>query len=151
MKKLTHYLKNETATQQFAQKIAHLCQSPLFITLRGELGSGKTTLVRALLRELGVQGPVKSPSYSLVEPYHLEQFNVYHFDWYRLVSPEELELIAWRDYLSEKAVIIVEWPEKGEGMLPTIDLALHLIIENSARTLEIESSSEKGDRILSQL
>lgn len=151
MKRFQYYLKNEQATQAFAQFLANLCQPPLFITLVGELGTGKTTLVRSLLRQLGVTGPIKSPTYSLVDVYQLNQLNIFHFDLYRLSSPEELELIGWRDYLAEDALWLIEWPEKAAELLPEIDISCHLTFVNDGRMLEISAQSQKGDKILDQL
>ena len=129
MKHYIHYLKNEQATQDFANQLVAFCHPPLLITLAGELGSGKTTLVRYLLRQLGESGAIKSPTYSLVEDYQINDKKIFHVDLYRLSDPEELELIGWRDYLSENAIWLIEWPEKAEDFLPPIDLLVILLFE----------------------
>ena len=151
MKRFTEYLKNDEATQVFARRLAFYCQPPLLITLSGDLGTGKTTMVRAFLRSLGIEGPIKSPTYSLVEPYQHKQLLLYHVDLYRLSDPEELELIGWRDYFAEDGIWLIEWPEKAQGMLPQVDLSCQLSISGEGRQLEIEPGSEKGGKIISEL
>lgn len=125
-------LPDEAATVRLAQTLAraYLQQEVSvrvqLVTLTGTLGAGKTTLVRAFLRALGWTGPVKSPTYTLVETYPLEQHTVVHFDWYRLADAEELENLGARDYFSRETLCWVEWPDRGAGFLPVADLALTL-------------------------
>ena len=90
------------------------------IYFHGELGAGKTTLVRAILRKLGIEGKVKSPTYTLVEPYHVGEMNLFHFDLYRLAHPEELEYLGVREFFGKRSITMIEWPEKGEGYLPCL-------------------------------
>lgn len=126
---------DEAATQQFAQALA---QRPALrhalIELHGDLGAGKTSFVRHLLRALGVQGRVKSPSYAVVEPYSvsdaLGELNIWHFDLYRFADPREFEEAGFRDLLASLGLKLVEWPEKAQGALPQPDLALHIQAEN---------------------
>jgi tRNA threonylcarbamoyladenosine biosynthesis protein TsaE len=122
---------NELATQLFAALLA--AQPALhnaFIALHGDLGAGKTTLVRHLLQALGVQGRVKSPTYAVVEPYELTQFhptlNVWHFDFYRFTDPLEWEDAGFRDIFASTGLKIAEWPEKAQAMLPVADIDLHI-------------------------
>ena len=99
---------------------------PIVIDLNGELGAGKTTLASGLLQHLGVKGPVRSPTYTLIEPYEIDARTLYHLDLYRLANARELDMLALRDLLQPGAVLLVEWAEKGAGALPMADLAVNL-------------------------
>ena len=119
--------------------------------LQGELGAGKTTFVRGFLRQLGYKGTVKSPTYTLVEPYNFAEIPVYHFDLYRLNSPEELEHIGLRDYFSPAAMCLVEWPEKAETRLGQPDLMIQMEFLESGRRLVINAVTPTGERLLQSL
>jgi len=119
--------------------------------LRGELGTGKTTLVRGLLRALGHRGRVKSPSYSLLEPYTLSSLNLYHFDFYRFKDRSEWLSSGFREYFNPDSVCIVEWPERaGEGLAPP-DLELRLEFAGEARRARLEARTPAGESWLSAL
>lgn len=148
MTELTFFLKNEDDTIAVGQKLARHIQAPLTLYLTGDLGAGKTTLSRGLIQGLGHQGAVKSPTYTLVEPYELDGVEVYHFDLYRLNDPEELEFMGIRDYFTNKSLCIVEWPDKGEGLLPNADIHLHLSYVGTGREIHIQALSESGKKLL---
>ncbi|MBY7734114.1 tRNA (adenosine(37)-N6)-threonylcarbamoyltransferase complex ATPase subunit type 1 TsaE [Francisella philomiragia] len=124
-------VKNETQMFEFAQEYAKKLQAGQIIYLHGDLGAGKTTFVKGVLKSLGYKGNVKSPTYTLVESYEFDNFNIYHFDLYRLADPEELEWIGIRDYLNDSSICFVEWPEKGRGLLPksSIDVCIKYLPE----------------------
>jgi tRNA threonylcarbamoyladenosine biosynthesis protein TsaE len=108
------------------------------VCLHGELGAGKTTLVRGLLRALGHRGSVKSPTYTLLEPYDLPNCRVYHFDFYRILDPQELDFIGLDELLDDAALKLVEWPERAGDRLPAADVDVHLGVEGVGRRLEID-------------
>ena len=120
-------------------------------TLAGDLGAGKTALVRACLRELGVTGPVKSPTFTLLEPYVVSSLNFYHFDFYRFESPEEFVDSGFRELFGPGNVCAIEWPERAVGRLPTPDLEVTLKIEDEARQVALLARSESGAACLQRV
>ena len=144
-------LANEDATVEFGCQLAGCLRPGCMVYLHGELGAGKTTLVRAVLQGLGHHGRVKSPTYTLVERYDLELMTVFHFDLYRLADPEELEFLGIRDYLESEAIIFVEWPEKGCGFLADPDIDITLSYHNDARKVNCTAVSQKGELCLRSL
>jgi len=148
---MTRLISTPAAMENFGQQLAQVCSSPGLIHLIGDLGTGKTTLVRGFLRALGHCGMVKSPTYTLVEPYHLPQYLIYHFDFYRLVEPEELEYLGLRDYLEEDAICLIEWPERGKWLTPPADIVIQLFHQGEERLLEIQAPSQRGKNFIQNL
>ena len=121
------------------------------VFLTGPLGAGKTTFSRGLIQAMGHDGRVKSPTYTLVEPYEMLSPAVYHFDLYRLRDPEELEFMGIRDYFQSSVVCLVEWPEKGGALLPEPDLYLRLRPEGAGRIISLQASTKRGKCLLQRL
>lgn len=132
------WLADEAATLALGAELAGRLHAGQCVYLYGELGAGKTTLVRGLLRELGHLGAVKSPTYTLVEPYEAGGVHIYHFDLYRLGDPQELEFIGVRDYFDGHALCVLEWPQRGRGMIPAADLTVTLAVEGQGRHANLE-------------
>lgn len=146
-------LNGEAAQVAFGERLGHLLGPRGLVFLSGELGTGKTTLVRGVLRGWGHQGAVKSPTYTLIEPYELPRGKVYHLDLYRLGDPEELEFLGLRELLADEALLLVEWPERGEGWLPRPDLDIRLAHtpDGRGRQLEASAGTAAGEDLLSRL
>ena len=142
---------DEAAMVDCGASLAGAALPGLVIFLRGELGMGKTTLTRGFIQALGHNGAVKSPTYTLVEPYELGDQRVFHFDLYRLGDPEELEFMGIRDYFDGTAMCLVEWPERGEGVLPQADLVINIGREGSGRSLAARAGSARGEAVLTRL
>ena len=121
------------------------------IHLCGQLGAGKTTLVRGLARALGIEGPIKSPTYTLVEPYESAATKLYHFDLYRLADGEELEYLGARDAFAETAVCVIEWPERGGDWLPEPDLRIELSVAGVGREAKLHGCTPKGAILLASI
>jgi tRNA threonylcarbamoyladenosine biosynthesis protein TsaE len=145
------FLPDEAATVAFGKTLAKACNGKALITLSGNLGTGKTTLSRGIIQAFGHTGAVKSPTYTLVEPYEPGDIRIYHFDLYRLEDPEELEFIGLWDYLSEDALVLIEWPERAGNLLPPADLELHLAVRDTGRDLACQANTPRGAQIISKL
>jgi len=141
-------LRDEAATARLGAKLAGALAPGLRIHLRGNLGAGKTTLVRALLRALGFQGRVKSPSYALVELYAISRLNLYHFDFFRFRDPQEWSDAGFREYFFGDAVCLVEWPEKAGDLLPPPDLEILLAVAGTGRVASLVAYTEAGGKCL---
>lgn len=145
---------DEQATSQLAAQWAgRSAIRNALIELHGDLGAGKTTFVRHLLRALGVQGRIKSPSYAVVEPYQVgadrNSLSIWHFDFYRFADPREFEDAGFRDLLASPGLKLIEWPEKAQGVLPTPDVALHLSAQSDdSRWVTLQAYSPAGQELL---
>lgn len=144
-------LADAVATEAFGARLAALLGDGAVVHLRGALGAGKTTLCRGLLRALGHAGAVKSPTYTLVESYACGERRVHHFDLYRLRDPLELEDLGVRDYLDGEALLLIEWPERGDACTPAADLVLELTEQDGARRIRWCASSPRGEAIVAAL
>ena len=145
-------LEGESATLEFAARLAGICSPPLTIFLQGDLGAGKTTFARGFINKLGHRGNVKSPTFTLVETYELDATRLYHFDLYRLKDPLELEYIGVREIMGEEDVMcLIEWPEKGGDLLPEADLVIRLEYEDTVRRVQCQANSTKGQMIIDKL
>lgn len=149
MKKLT--LANPEEMERLGSELAGLCQKGNCIYLKGELGAGKTTIVRGFLRGMGYSGKVKSPTYTLVEPYEFKNIKINHFDLYRLDDPMELEAIGFRDYFDGTAISLVEWPEKAQRFLREPDILIQITMQNDAREVVLQGCSQDGEHGLARL
>lgn len=141
-------ISDEDAMVALGGNLADALQERAVVYLHGDLGAGKTTFCRGVLRHFGHQGAVKSPTYTLVEPYEVNGHHIYHFDLYRLADPEELEFIGGRDYFSEAALFLIEWPCRGQGELPPPDLEITLSYHLPGRKADIVAGSEAGRQAL---
>ena len=141
----------EEAMELFGEKLAASLKSGGVVYLDGNLGMGKTTLVRGMLRGLGYSGPVKSPTYTIVEPYELAGIEAFHFDLYRISDAEELEYMGIRDYFKEGALCLIEWAEMGEGVLPKPDLIVHLNLVRHGRSISIEPKTDYGVEAVNEI
>jgi tRNA threonylcarbamoyladenosine biosynthesis protein TsaE len=147
-------LEGERKMQDFGAQLATAIgkiDAPLLILLNGDLGAGKTTISRGVLQGLGHQGAVKSPTYTLVEPYELDIGTVYHFDLYRLIDSEELEHIGFSDYLSVAKLCIIEWPKNGGSYIPKPDISIDISVYQSSRQVTLDSMTEYGNQCINLL
>lgn len=145
MSELIVNLVGEEAMMGFGARLAAVTGAVGVIFLEGDLGAGKTTLSRGLIRGLGHVGAVKSPTFTLVEPYEIGNLRAYHFDLYRLVDPEELEYLGIRDYLEEDALCLIEWPERGAGFLPKPDMTITIRPQAQGRSLLLSPQGSRGE------
>lgn len=151
---LNVHLPDESSTEQLGALVVQALRNigdGCVLHLVGDLGVGKTTFSRGFIRSLGHTGAVKSPTYTLVEPYEELQPPVYHFDLYRLGDPEELEYMGIRDYLETGAICLIEWPERGVGVLPQADCAISLALADPGRQARLEAATAAGEQLLEKL
>lgn len=148
MLSLNAHLPDEAATLALGAALAASLEPGLAIHLSGELGAGKTTLVRGVLRALGHAGPVKSPTYTLVEVYEVSRLNLHHFDFYRFRDPTEWIDAGFRESFNGLNVSLIEWPEKAGGLLPPGDMQITLLASGSGRNVSLQANSPGGMRLL---
>jgi len=155
MQHTTIQLSNEAATDALGHCLARQLTPGMMIYLHGDLGAGKTALTRAMLHAAGVSGHVKSPTYTLAEPYEIQlggkTVTVMHFDLYRMSSPDEFLEAGFRDVFNQSTICIVEWPENGRQVLPVPDLEIRLTVAGQGRHVELRAMSERGATCLTQL
>jgi tRNA threonylcarbamoyladenosine biosynthesis protein TsaE len=149
------HLHDEEGTTALGASLARALAPGLAIYLHGDLGAGKTALTRALLHAAGYEGHVKSPTYTLAEPYSIviagQPVEVIHFDLYRMASPEEFLDAGFREHFNERSICIVEWPEKAESVLPPPDINIFLAVSNTGRDVELQGLSNQGSQCLDRL
>ncbi len=156
MKQLEYFLPDEAATIAIGSGLAEVLKSAtvqqaLVVYLNGDLGAGKTTLTRGFVRGMGHVGNVKSPTYTLVEPYELGSWRVFHFDLYRLADAEELEYMGIRDYFNNDCCCFIEWPEKGTGLLAKADLIINIAYQDEQRIINLQAESVHGEQVMTAL
>ena len=144
-------LTSEKEMLALGATLARLLHGEGVLHLSGDLGVGKTTLCRGILRAMGHSGAVKSPTFTLVEPYQFSTSEVYHFDLYRLADPGELEYIGIDEYFGNNKLCLIEWPEKAIGYLPQHDLEITIDVLSEKRIIEVRSNSQTGEKICTQL
>ena len=144
-------LNDLAATQRLAKGIAQVIVPNFVVSLSGNLGAGKTTLTREVLRNLGITGSIKSPTFTLVEPYQLPDYTLYHFDLYRFSDPEEWFDAGFDEYFSAPQVSFIEWAEKAQGLIPQIDWQITISFKHNLRELIIDSLTLTGDTCLTKL
>jgi tRNA threonylcarbamoyladenosine biosynthesis protein TsaE len=144
-------IEDEESMVAFGGKLAEALVPGLTITLNGDLGAGKTTLSRGILHGLGHHGAVKSPTYTIVEPYQLDIGSVYHFDLYRVNDPQELDYIGFSDYLDQGALSLIEWPERGDGYLTSTDVSIEIEHLAHGRCVCVAALTDKGCSVLAGL
>lgn len=144
-------LPDESSSEALAARLAISLISPLVMTFSGEIGAGKTTFIRAMLRALGIKTAIKSPTFSLIESYQSQHLQIHHFDLYRIHDEAELEYIGFRDYFLNDSVCCIEWPERASQSLDCVDINFAFAISGGGRLLTLRAFSTAGETILSSL
>lgn len=144
-------LAEESDSEALATQLAKILKAPLILSFSGEIGAGKTTMIRAMLRALGVKSAIKSPTFSLVESYLCKGLQIHHFDLYRIHEETELEYIGFRDYFLNDSICCIEWPERAGYLLDKVDLHFALTMKGSGRLLVISAWSTAGETMLACL
>ena len=144
-------LPTESASVEMAKCLASCLKAPLVLTFSGEIGTGKTTFIRAMLRAIGENSAIKSPTFSLVESYLCSDVQIHHFDLYRIHDETELECMGFRDYFTSNAICCIEWPERAGSYLLKTDIAFSLTLKRVGRQMQVDALSSAGVAILSCL
>lgn len=144
-------IRDDKEMRAFGARLLSACESGGIIALQGNLGTGKTTLVRGALESLEVTSGVRSPTYTLIEFYPFESLSIAHFDLYRLAEPEELEYLGFRDYLNDQTLCLIEWPERAAGILDDVGLTITLDYDPEGRRLKLLASSDWGQQIIDRV
>lgn len=144
-------LPDEQASEKLAFRLAACLRSPLILTFSGDIGAGKTTFIRAMLRSLGVSTAIKSPTFSIVESYQTTHWQIHHFDLYRIQDEMELDYIGFRDYFAADAICCIEWPERAPDYLTETDVKFTLGLKGAGREMQISALSSAGGAVLSCL
>ena len=139
---------DEPSMQKIAARLASCLTAPLLLTFKGDLGTGKTTFIRAMLRALGITGSIKSPTFSLLESYTYQHWSIHHVDLYRLQDELELEYLGFRDFLSDDAICCIEWPERASFCLEMADISCSFSMKGSGRRLECHALTTTGKHVL---
>ncbi len=145
---ITLQLDDEAATLACGARFSATLHAGLVIYLHGDLGAGKTTFTRGVLSGLGHNGKVKSPTYTLVEPYTISRYSVYHFDLYRFIDDEEWDAAGFREYFNPQSICMIEWPEKAAQVLPQPDIHVQLSLYNTGRKIQLSAGSTLGAQCL---
>lgn len=148
---ILYKVTNDEHMEMFGVIFSECFKEGGLVFLRGDLGAGKTTLVRGIMRGLGYLGVVSSPTYALIESYKVGSIEIHHMDLYRLTCSEELDFIGARDFFGDKSLCLIEWPERGLGFLPVSDLTIEITPEHVGRTLKVFSQSSRGDYMYNAL
>ncbi|MBT4494019.1 MAG: tRNA (adenosine(37)-N6)-threonylcarbamoyltransferase complex ATPase subunit type 1 TsaE [Gammaproteobacteria bacterium] len=148
---ITIHIEDETGMLKLGGELAHQLDGEGSVLIKGDLGAGKTTLCRGLIHAMGHEGAVKSPTFTLVEPYRIGKRDIFHFDLYRLSHPDELEYIGIDEYFGENRLCLVEWPEKAAGHLPHHDLEIAIDVCGEKRNISIQANSRDGESICDSL
>ncbi len=150
---MNYYLASPEATDELGKKLAKIIKAPLVIGFKGEIGRGKTSLIRAMLRELGVKSAIKSPTFNLVETYQTAVGTIHHFDLYRLNSVYDLEDLGFRDYLEASEISCIEWPENAPLLCQLLDIVIEINLSNQGdgREVLINSQTDLGEKMIKKL
>ena len=143
-------LADESASEALAAQLSIGLISPLVLTFSGEIGAGKTTFIRAMLRALGIKSAIKSPTFSLIESYDCQHLQIHHFDLYRIHDEVELDYIGFLDYFKDAAVCCIEWPERVPTVMSLVDLKFSLALSGAGRIIQIQANSPLGETLMTR-